>query len=98
MARASNENSQYSSTKIINDYLDILSLPNIPQRSDDEYYTIESKFDKRPDLLAHSLYGSTRLWWVFIARNMDLFEDPINDFTTGTVIRLPNPSAIAGSR
>ncbi len=92
------EDSQYAKTRIINDYLDVLKLPSISSRSDDEYYTIENKYDKRPDLLAYDLYGSTRLWWVFIVRNMDLFEDPIDDFTAGTIIRLPSNDAIAGQR
>lgn len=92
------EDSQYASTPIINDYLDVLNMPQIPKRADDEYYTIENKFDKRPDLLAYELYGTTRLWWVFIVRNMDQFEDPIEDFKAGTVIRLPNNDAIAGQR
>jgi hypothetical protein len=92
------EDSQYASTRIVNDYLDILSMPSIPKRSDDEYYTIENKYHQRPDLLAYKLYGTTRLWWVFIVRNMDLFEDPIEDFTAGTIIRLPNYDAIAGQR
>jgi hypothetical protein len=92
------EDSQYAKTRIINDYLDVLKLPRISSRSDDEYYTIENKYDKRPDLLAYDLYGSTRLWWVFIVRNMDLFEDPIDDFTAGTIIRLPSNDAIAGQR
>ena len=92
------EDSQYAKTRIINDYLDVHKLPSISSRSDDEYYTIENKYDKRPDLLAYDLYGSTRLWWVFIVRNMDLFEDPIDDFTAGTIIRLPSNDAIAGQR
>ena len=92
------EDSQYAKTRIVDDYLDVLNLPIVPQRADDEYYTIENKYDKRPDLLAYDLYGSTRLWWVFIVRNMDLFEDPIDDFTAGTIIRLPSNDAIAGQR
>ena len=34
------EDSQYASTPIINDYLDVLNMPQIPKRADDEYYTI----------------------------------------------------------
>jgi hypothetical protein len=92
------EDSQYAKTRIVDDYLDVLNLPSVPQRADDEYYTIENKYDKRPDLLAYDLYGSTRLWWVFIVRNMDLFDDPIEDFTAGTIIRLPSSDAINGQR
>ena len=47
------EDSQYAKTRIVDDYLDVLNLPSVPQRADDEYYTIENKYDKRPDLLAY---------------------------------------------
>ena len=59
------------------------------------YYTVENKFDRRPDLLANALYGSTRLWWIFTKRNMNLIQDPINDFRAGMIIRLPQKSAVA---
>jgi hypothetical protein len=90
-----NKNSPYGSTRLVNDYLDIMSAPNIAYSDADEYYTIETKYEKRPDLLAYSLYGDTRLWWVFIKRNMNMMEDPIADFTAGLVIRLPSRSSVS---
>ena len=81
-----------------NEYMDLLRPRAIPAAPDDVVYEIEPQYNYRPDLLAYDLYGSTRLWWVFIVRNMDLFEDPIDDFTAGTIIRLPSNDAIAGQR
>lgn len=75
-------------------FLDINNLPSIPKTVSDELYVIEPKFHQRPDLLAHQLYGTTRLWWVFCLRNPDLIEDPIRDFTQGTEISLPSKNAV----
>ena len=41
------------------------------------------------EVLAHDLYGSSKLWWVFMHRNMDTITDPIYSFTAGTEIRIP---------
>ena len=87
--------SPYFRTPLVGDYRDLLNLPDIPQSENDEYYTVENKFDRRPDLLANALYGSTRLWWIFTKRNMNLIQDPINDFRAGMIIRIPQKSAVA---
>lgn len=77
----------------INDYfLDIINLPEIEQDPNDEFYVIEPKYEFRPDLLAHHLYGSTGLWYIFTLRNMDKISDPIFDFKSGLEIRLPSPN------
>tara|TARA_B100000989_G_C19515908_1_gene461628 strand:- start:840 stop:1130 length:291 start_codon:yes stop_codon:yes gene_type:complete len=90
-----NSSSPYYQTQVIDDYRDVIALPNIPKDDNDEYYTIESKYDRRPDLLAHNLYGNTRLWWVFARRNMNELKDPIKDFRAGTVIRIPNRETLS---
>lgn len=71
-------------------FLDVNNLPSLPQNVNDERYVINAMYDERPDLLAHELYGSTRLWWVFAIRNPDLLKDPIGDFKTGLRIFLPS--------
>lgn len=75
-------------------FLDINNLPSIPETVSDELYVIEPKFHQRPDLLANRIYGTTRLWWVFCLRNLDLIEDPIRDFTQGKEISLPSKNAV----
>ena len=80
-------------------FLDVNNLPSLPQNVNDERYVINAMYDERPDLLAHALYGSTRLWWVFAIRNPDLLKDPIRDFKSGLRIFLPsaeNVNIIAG--
>ena len=75
-------------------YLDINSLPKIPKSRADTIYQIEPIYSGRPDLLAHKLYGSTQLWWVFALRNPDLLVDPLEDFTSGKEIFLPTQQTI----
>ena len=75
-------------------YLDINQLPKIPKLDTDELYTIDSRYDKRPDLLANDLYGTTSLWWLFALRNPDVIIDPLEDFTSGTEIFLPSTTAV----
>ena len=80
-------------------FLDVNNLPSLPQNVNDEPYVINAMYDERPDLLAHELYGSARLGWVFTLRNPDLIKDPIRDFKSGLRIFLPsaeNVNIIAG--
>jgi hypothetical protein len=79
----------------VNDfYLDVNSLPKIPKSMNDDLYTIESRYEKRPDLLAYKLYGTANLWWVFALRNPDKLVDPLEDFTAGKEIRIPTQETI----
>lgn len=75
-------------------YLDYNSLPSIPVYAADEEYVIDQAYNERPDLLAHVLYGNSRLWWVLILRNADTIEDPIRDFKAGTRIYLPSRETV----
>jgi hypothetical protein len=75
-------------------YLDIFEKRNIPANADDYLYKIQPQYTYRPDLLAYDLYGSSKLWWVFIQRNMDTIKDPIWDFVAGTEIYIPQPKLV----
>jgi len=81
--------SPYSTTQELSDHLGILNPRTITAEQDDQSYTIERTYAYRPDLLAYDLYGSPRLWWVFVQRNPDQLEDPIYDFKPGVTIQLP---------
>jgi acetate kinase len=92
-----NPTSPYYSTPVTDvhvTYLDTWVYRSIPETDDDTRYTIESKYQKRPDLLAYDLYGTSEFWWVFIVRNPNAFLDPIDDFNTGVTIFLPSKSTI----
>lgn len=69
-------------------------LPKLPADRDDPEYVIPVAYDQRPDLLAHELYGNSRLWWVFQIRNPDQLNDPIRDFSAGKTIRTPPQGVI----
>jgi len=81
--------SPYADTGETGDNLDILNPRTLTAEQDDQSYTIERTYAYRPDLLAYDLYGSPRLWWVFVQRNPDQLEDPIYDFKPGVTIQLP---------
>lgn len=87
-----NPNSPYYKTSQITkyvDYLDFWSPRTIPPNLEDTLVRIEPKYEKRPDLLAHDLYGTAQLWWVFAARNPDIIRDPIYDFKANVTIYAP---------
>jgi hypothetical protein len=70
-------------------YLDILSIRPVPAEDDDEDYVIENQYKHRPDLLAFDFYGDSKLWWVFVQRNMSVIKDPVYDFEPGVTIKIP---------
>lgn len=81
--------SPWATTSQNNLYLELLEIRPVPAEADDYVYTIENQYKHRPDLLAYDLYGESKLWWVFIQRNMEILKDPIYDFVPGTDIYLP---------
>lgn len=84
--------SPYYKTRQNKLYLELLSIRSVPAEADDFLYTIENQYKHRPDLLAFDLYGTPKLWWVFVQRNMDIIKDPIFDFEPGTQIYIPKKS------
>lgn len=85
-------NSPWKSTPENSLYLELLEIRPVPAEADDYQYTIESQYKHRPDLLAYDLYGSSKLWWVFVQRNMSVIKDPIYDFVPGVTIYCPKKS------
>lgn len=83
------QTSPYYSTNQGVESLEILNKRLFVFEPDDIEYQIDSWYEHRPDLLAYDLYGSSKLWWVFMHRNMDIITDPIWSFTAGTIIRIP---------
>ena len=62
----------------------------------DTCISIEAKYENRPDLFANDYYGSPRLWWVLVLRNMDILIDPLEDFKTGVEIFVPSVETVQG--
>ena len=94
------EGSPYSATPISNNILEYLDYWNgyfVFPSDLDTVYTIEAKYENRPDLLSFDIYGSTRYWWIFSLRNPDILKDPIYDMKTGITIFLPPKSSLPGA-
>lgn len=87
--------SPWSNTAIsTNSELEILKIRPVPADDDDFLYKIEPQYTHRPDLLAFDLYGTSKLWWVFAQRNMDVLKDPVFDMEPGVEIFLPKSSEL----
>ena len=87
--------SPYNATSNLNrGYLGYFEIRPIPASSDDILYTVESMYNHRPDLLAYDLYKTTKLWWVFAQRNMDILIDPVYDLVPGVEIYLPQEPSL----
>jgi len=83
--------SLYRTTEVINkQYLDVLDVSTIDvENTTTKTITLEEKYNEKPDLLAHDLYGNAKLWWVFSLFNQDELADPIIDFKAGLKILVP---------
>jgi hypothetical protein len=84
--------SPWANTTQNENYLELLTVRPVPAEADDFRYVIENQYKHRPDLLAYDLYGSPKLWWVLVQRNISIIKDPIYDFVPGTAIFLPKKS------
>jgi hypothetical protein len=93
MAEYTNKSPWYKTTQLPG-YLAQLNARPVAAEPDDILYTIEPQFNYRPDLFAYFLYGTTKLWWVFAQRNVDVIRDPIFDFKVGTQIYIPKKSSL----
>ncbi len=83
--------SPYNLTNIVDGkYLDVMNYTPIPMNPSDVYTQITATYEYRPDMLAFDLYGDSKLWWVFAARNPNrLGPDPYFNFKTGVGIYVP---------
>lgn len=93
MAQYSNT-SPWATTPVTQNYLDLFKIRPVSAEADDPIYAIEPQYTHRPDLLSYDLYGTPKLWWVFMQRNMDRLQDPIYDFIPGVEIYLPKKDSL----
>ena len=89
-----NKTSPYSQTQTYSFFLDVANIPAIPYNASDVQYQIDIIYTNRPDLLAYDLYGDAALWWVFAARNPNIIQDPIFDFTPNATIYIPKKETL----
>jgi hypothetical protein len=94
MAAIYNNTSPWKDTTITENYLSFLKIRPVPAEPDDFLYTIESQYTHRPDLLAYDLYKTSKLWWVFTQRNLNVLQDPIYDFIPGVQIYIPKGDSL----
>lgn len=88
------QNSMYAKTPINSVSLGIFDPPDVEVTGNEQTITISRKFKHRPDLLSYSLYGTSRLWWIFKMMNPDKLNDPIWDFNEGVQIIAPTKAEV----
>jgi hypothetical protein len=86
--------SPWAKTSTTNNYLSYFEIRSVPAEADDIRYTIDPQYNYRPDLLSYDMYDTTKLWWVFAQRNMNVIRDPIFDFRVGTTIFIPKKTSL----
>ena len=89
------KSSPYYKTPVFDRQMGYFNKRNIPADINDITYEIEPQYAYRPDLLAYDLYGSSKLWWVFTQRNMNILKDPVYDLVAGIEIFLPQGPALS---
>ena len=87
-------NSPYSQTSLNSLYLDVANIPQVYLDGNEVAITLPARYANRPDLMAYELYGSSKLWWVFVAVNPDTITDPVYDFTEGTTVIVPSVASV----
>ncbi|EBS4516340.1 hypothetical protein DQT32_02785 [Salmonella enterica subsp. enterica serovar Braenderup] len=70
-------------------YLDYNLPAGMAPADSDIEYIVPTQFNEQPWRVAKEFYGNERLYYIFSLLNPDILVDPIYDFTTGTVIRIP---------
>jgi hypothetical protein len=89
--------SPYNNTGTWGPFLDVWPGKTIAASVTDARYQIDPPYNRRPDILAHKLYGDSNLWWVFAVRNPDVLKDPIFDFIAPTIIYVPTADTVKTS-
>ncbi len=86
-----NSSSNYAGTALNKKYLELYQPPMTRETLSVEtrLVKIQSKYDRRPDLMAHDLFGNSRVWWIFASYNREKLKDPIHDFKAGMTIVVP---------
>lgn len=96
MPLAYKRTSHLRQTPIIEGYADLYKPALVPDFERAELFEIKQSHNRRPDLFSYELYGDAQYWWVFALYNRNSITDPINDFTTGKRIYVPERDIIAG--
>ena len=81
--------SLYTKTEHDSFYRNYYEPIGIEQAESDYYVIISEEYNLKPGKMALALYGSAQLGWVFTYFNRNQISNPIFDFTTGKIIRVP---------
>lgn len=81
--------SPYYKAKQTSSYLDYYEFNKFYPSDTDVAYTIPSTYVEQPWRLAKDLYDNERLYYIFALLNPDVLQDPVYDFQSGVIIKVP---------
>ena len=85
--------SPYFFTNILGRFMAYYVHRPVPPHVLDRIFTLTNeRHVRRPDLLAHDLYGTDNAWWVIPVRNG--LQDPTFDLKLGERFVAPDPSFV----
>jgi hypothetical protein len=88
-------NSRYiqgGTTDLFNNRIGFWQRNKFPKHETDISFTIDSKSDRRPWIVAHNFFGDVELMWFVLQYNTILDVD--TEFVAGKIISLPTPSRL----
>lgn len=88
--------SMYKNTNNDSFYRSYYEPIGIEQDNSDYYIIITDEYNLKPGKMALALYGDAHLGWIFSYFNRDIISNPIFDFTTGKIIRVPTKTRLLG--
>jgi hypothetical protein len=86
---------QGGTTDVFSDRLGWWDGFQLTSASDDITLILDSKYNRRPDLLAYDMYGKSTLMWVVLQYN--LIVDINTEFVTGATVVLPSSTRLFGT-
>ena len=84
------KNSRYTNggtTEVDGKFVQWWNRTVFPRDNSDLTYTLEKRYEGRPDMLASVLYNDSSLWWVILQYNFIL--DINEEFIAGAVLTIP---------
>lgn len=88
------KNSPYYNTPVGSRFIGNYVHREIPSDDSDYELEVENKYNERPKSLSNDLFGTPKLFWVFIAMNRDLMTDPVYGLKSQMTITVPTRERI----
>jgi hypothetical protein len=89
------KNSRYTyggTTELNGKFLEWWNRKTFPIDPSDVFFTLEKRFEGRPDKLASVFYNDSSVWWLILQFNNIL--DINDEFVAGAILRMPTKARL----